>query len=83
MCRTILEFLLSYYERISAIAIKCQGFEIVKWIKYVSLMKVYLEKVTPNVADAWCAHELYLKVKCNPKYLYALMDDQTRFWIAQ
>ena len=27
--------------------------------------------------------ELFLKVKGNMKYLYALMDDQTRFWIAQ
>ena len=25
----------------------------------------------------------YVKVRGNPKYLYALMDDQTRFWIAQ
>jgi transposase-like protein len=29
------------------------------------------------------ADELYLKIKGNPKYLFALMDDQTRFWIAQ
>jgi len=29
------------------------------------------------------ADELYLKVRGNPKYSYALMDDQTRFWIAQ
>ena len=27
--------------------------------------------------------ELYLKIKGNPKYLFVLMDDQTRFWIAQ
>jgi transposase-like protein len=27
--------------------------------------------------------ELYLKVKGNIKYLFALMDDETRFWIAQ
>jgi putative transposase len=26
---------------------------------------------------------LYLKIKENPKYLFVLMDDQTRFWIAQ
>lgn len=26
---------------------------------------------------------MFLKVKGNIKYLYALMDDQTRFWIAQ
>ena len=46
-------------------------------------MQSYLEKITPNVSDAWRADELYLKVKGNPKYLFALMDDQTRFWIAQ
>jgi putative transposase len=57
---------------------------IYNWIrKYVGLMKVYLEKIAPNVADAWRADELYLKVRGNPKYLFALMDDQTRFWIAQ
>lgn len=55
-----------------------------KWIKkYVGVMQTYLEKITPNVSDAWRADELYLKVNGNPKYLYALMDDQTRFWIAQ
>jgi transposase-like protein len=55
-----------------------------RWMKkYVGLMQTYLEKITPNVSDAWRADELYLKVKGNPKYLYALMDDQTRFWIAQ
>ena len=69
--------------------LKLQGVEIThvsiyNWItKYVGLMKTYLEKITPNVADAWRADELYLKIRGNPKYLYALMDDQTRFWIAQ
>jgi transposase-like protein len=42
-----------------------------------------IHAITPNVEDAWRADELYLKVKGNPKYLYALMDDKTRFWIAQ
>jgi putative transposase len=57
---------------------------IYKWIKkYVNLMKSYLDKITPNVSAAWRADELYLKVRGNPKYLFALMDDQTRFWVAQ
>jgi len=55
-----------------------------KWIKkYVSLMQDYLDKIAPNVSDTWRTDELYLKVKGNTKYLYALMDDDTRFWIAQ
>jgi transposase-like protein len=54
------------------------------WIKkYTELMEKYLDKITPQVSDTWRADELFLKVKGNMKYLYALMDDQTRFWIAQ
>ena len=57
---------------------------IYNWIeKYTSLMETYLEKITPKVSQAWRTDELYLKVKGNKKYLYALMDDETRFWIAQ
>jgi transposase-like protein len=55
-----------------------------RWIKkYVLLMEKYLEKIKPNVSSVWRTDELYLKVKGNMKYLYALMDDETRFWIAQ
>ncbi len=57
---------------------------VLKWIrKYVALMGDYLDQITPNVSDTWRADELYLKVKGNMKYLFAIMDDQTRFWIAQ
>ena len=55
-----------------------------KWIKkYVELMEKYLEQIKPQVSDTWRADELYLKVKGNMKYLFAMMDDETRFWIAQ
>jgi len=55
-----------------------------KWIeKYVTLMKEYVDKITPNVGDTWRADELYVKVKGDMKYLFALMDDETRFLIAQ
>jgi transposase-like protein len=54
------------------------------WInKYVKLMKTYVESFTPNVSDTWRADELYIKIKGDMKYLFALMDDETRFWIAQ
>ena len=54
------------------------------WIeKYTTLMEKYLDKITPQVGDTWRADELYLKVKGDTKYLFALMDDETRFWIAQ
>ena len=54
------------------------------WIrKYAGLMAKYLDQITPQVSDTWATDELFLKVKGNVKYLYAMMDEQTRFWIAQ
>jgi len=54
------------------------------WIrKYIRLMNNYLEKIKPKVSDTWRADELYIKIKGNMKYLFAMMDDETRFWIAQ
>jgi putative transposase len=55
-----------------------------KWIKkYIGLMESYLERIKPKVSDTWRADELFLKIKGNMKYLFAIMDDETRFWIAQ
>jgi putative transposase len=54
------------------------------WIqKYVTLMGKYLKQVQPQVGDTWRADEMWLEIKGNPKYLYALLDDETRFWIAK
>jgi putative transposase len=45
-------------------------------------MQNYPEKIKPNVGDAWRTDEIFVKVKGDMKCLYALMDDETRFWIA-
>jgi transposase-like protein len=53
---------------------------IFKWIrKYVNLMQSYVEKLKPNVGDVCRADELWLKIKGDMKYLFALMDDESRF----
>jgi transposase-like protein len=55
-----------------------------KWInKYIGLMEKYLDTIKPNVSSVWRTDELYLKIKGDRKYLFAIMDDETRFWIAQ
>ncbi len=46
-------------------------------------MEKYLDKITPQVGDTWRADEVWVKVKGDKKYLFALMDDETRFWIAK
>lgn len=69
--------------------LKLQGVDVshmtvYNWIKkYTGLMEKYLEKITPQVGDTWRADEVWVKVKGDMKYLFALMDDETRFWIAK
>jgi transposase-like protein len=69
--------------------LRLQGVEvhyttIYRWIrKYVEIMGRYVEQMQPQVSGTWRADELFLKVRGNTKYLYALMDDETRFWIAK
>lgn len=66
------------------IGVKVSHQTIYNWIKkYTSLMQSYVEKMTPQVSDTWRADEVYIKFKGNMKYLFALLDDETRFWIAQ
>ena len=57
---------------------------IYNWIKkYVKLMQKYLNRIVPEVGDAWRADEIFIKVRGKLKYLFSMMDDETRFWISQ
>ena len=46
-------------------------------------MQEYVETIKPNVSDTWRADEIFIKIRGDQKYLFAMMDDETRFWIAQ
>jgi len=64
--------------------VKVSHVAVYKWIKkYIGLMEKYLEKIVPNVSDTWRADEVWVKFKGDMKYVFAVMDDETRFWIAQ
>jgi len=64
--------------------VKVSHVAVYKWIeKYTLLMKQYLAQIKPNVSDTWRADEVWIKVSGDMKYLFALMDDETRYWIAQ
>jgi transposase-like protein len=78
------ESLRNTMESLKLLGVEVSYQTILNWIKkYVCLMKDYAEKITPNVSDTWRADEIYIKVKGNMKYLFSMMDDETRFWIAQ
>ena len=70
-------------------SIRLQGIDVnhttvYRWIKkYTKMMDDYLSTITPQVGEKWHADEVWLKVKGDRKYLFAMMDNDTRFWIAQ
>ncbi len=78
------ESLRNVAESLALIGAKVSHQTIYNWIrKYTTLMEAYVAKIAPNVSDTWRADELFVKFKGNMKYVFALLDDETRFWIAQ
>lgn len=66
------------------LGVKVSHVAVYNWIeKYSLLMKQYVDNLKPNVGDTWRADEVFVKFSGNMKYLFALMDDETRYWIAQ
>ncbi|MDV3294007.1 MAG: DDE-type integrase/transposase/recombinase [Nitrososphaerales archaeon] len=54
------------------------------WVeKYTRLMEDYLEQIRPQLSDTWRTDEMYVKFKGNMRHLFGMMDDETRFRIAQ
>ncbi len=45
-------------------------------------MKGYVEMMCPQVGENWRTDELHLKIRGNKRYLFAMLDSDTRYWIA-
>ena len=56
---------------------------VMKWVaKYVPAIKAYLDSLRPRLSGRWRTDEMQLTVGGKKMYLYALIDDESRFWIA-
>lgn len=55
-----------------------------RWAKeYSALMDKFADQITPQVGERWRTDELYIKVRGNQRYLFAMLDSETRFWLAK
>lgn len=78
------ESLRNVADSLKLLGVKVSHVAMYNWIqKYTDLMKQYVDKLKPNVGSTWRADEVFVKFSGNMKYLFALMDDETRYWIAQ
>ncbi|KAF6246382.1 transposase [Nitrosopumilus sp. b3] len=56
---------------------------IYKWIcKYSTMVSKYLNEIIPRTGNWVRADEVWIKVAGKQKYLFASMDDDTRYWLA-
>jgi putative transposase len=56
---------------------------IYNWIcKYSTMVSTYLNGIVPRVGDWFRADEVWVKVAGKQNYLFASMDDDTRYWLA-
>ena len=51
--------------------------------EYSRLMDKFMDTIQPQVGEKWRTDELYLKIKGERKYLFAMLDSETRFWLAK
>ena len=92
--RTITQVIQMYYQGMSVRDIEC-NFEmlgidvdhssIYHWIcKYSTMVSKYLNDIVPRTNDRTMvrADEVWIKVNGEQKYLFASMDDDSRYWLA-
>jgi putative transposase len=54
-----------------------------KWIrKYVKLMKDYADRLVPRVSAIWHSDEMALNIDGEYKWLWNVIDNESRFWLA-
>ena len=57
---------------------------VLNWAKeYGDLMNKFMDDVQPNVGESWRTDEIYVKIRGERKYLFAMLDADTRYWIAR
>ena len=54
-----------------------------RWVdKYSKMTAKYLNGIVPRVGDWFRADEVWIKINGKQNYLFASMDDDTRYWLA-
>ena len=64
--------------------LKVSHMTVMRWAaEYARLMELYLDKITPQVGEKWRTDEIYLMIRGKLRYLFAMLDSETRYWLAK
>lgn len=57
---------------------------VMNWARqFGDLMEQFAESLIPLVGELWRTDELYMGIRGERKYLFAMLDAETRYWIAR
>lgn len=57
---------------------------VLNWAEqYAELMERHFDAITPQVGEQWRTDEVYTKIRGERKYMFAMLDSETRFWLAR
>ena len=51
--------------------------------EYAGVMERLADSIMPQVGEQWRTDEIYMSIRGERKYLFAMLDTETRYWIAK
>ena len=51
--------------------------------EYAGIMERLADSIMPQTGEQWRTDEIYMSIRGERKYLFAMLDTETRFWIAK
>ena len=69
---------------LKGMGVKVSHQTILNWAtQYASIMERFADSILPHLGEQWRTDEVYVSVKGNPRYIFAMLDTETRYWIAK
>ena len=64
--------------------LKVSHMTVMRWAaEYGRLMEKFMDSIVPQVGERWRTDEIYLMIRGNRRYLFAMLDSETRYWLAK
>lgn len=55
-----------------------------RWAEqFGTLMDAFVDQIAPQVGEEWRTDEVYVQIRGNRRYLFAMLDSETRYWLAK
>ncbi len=69
---------------LKGMGVRVSHMTVMRWAtEYAGIMERYADTIMPRLGEQWRTDEVFMSVKGNPRYIFAMLDTETRYWIAK